>query len=577
MKKRGLFAYIAGSADFHNSEYVGEHFRVREFLSGFTGSAGTLVVTLDGAFLWTDSRYFIQAAQQLEGSGITLMKDGESGVPKMEDFLAENCPKGSVCGFDGRCITIAECRTLWGTLAENGINIDSNVDFIDEIWTDRPPLSAEKVFPIPDEVCGKMRAEKLAEIRCVIAKAGADAMFVSALDEIAWTFNLRGGDIEYCPLFLSFLLITRDNAVLFANPCIFSEEIRRSLSADNVEIRPYSEAQSYLADYDGKVMLDPKSVSFTMGNAIKPAYRKEKASPLPMMKAVKTSAEIEAIKSAHIRDGVAVTRFMKWLKSAVQSQADGEITEISLAEKLEEFRRQGEGYLGQSFAPIMAYAEHGAIVHYSATEQTNAVVKPHGLLLSDTGGHYKYGTTDITRTFVMGKLTDEERNAYTLVLAGHLNLLGAVFPKGVRGSVLDYAAREQMWRHGLDFGHGTGHGVGFLLNVHEGPQRISHRAVNDAPLVEGMITSNEPGYYKEGKFGIRHESLVLCCKAEFDGFLRFEPLTLVPFDSEGIDKQYLTERQICLYNDYQRLVRETLTPHLASDDAQWLAEITKPI
>lgn len=577
MKERGLYAYIVGTADYHGSEYVGEHFRVREYLSGFTGSAGTLVVTLDGAFLWTDSRYYIQAAQQLQGTGITLMKDGESGVPKIEEFLAENCPEGSVCGFDGRCMTIAECRKLWGVLAEKGIGVDYNADLTDEFWTDRPPMSVEKVFATPDSVCGKSRAEKLAEIRTAITKENADAMFVSALDEIAWTLNLRGGDIEYCPLFLGYMLITRENVRLFANPNIFSEEITRDLASDNIEIKPYGEAQSYLADFDGTVMVDPKSVSFTFGNAIKPANRREKASPLPMMKAVKTSAEIEATKSAHIRDGVAVTRFMKWLKTVMQSQSDGEITEISLAEKLEEFRRQGEGYLGQSFAPIMAYGEHGAIVHYSATEQTNAVVKPHGLLLSDTGGHYEYGTTDITRTFVLGEPTDEERKAYTLVMAGHLNLLGAIFPYGVRGSVLDYTAREPMWRCGMDYGHGTGHGVGFMLSVHEGPQRISHRAVNDAPFKEGMITSNEPGYYKEGKFGIRHESLVLCCKADFDGFLRFEPLTLVPFDSDGIDKQYLTERQVRQYNDYQRLVRETLSPLLSADDAQWLAEITKPI
>lgn len=577
MRERGLYAYIVGSEDFHGSEYVGEHFRTREYLSGFTGSAGTLVVTLDEARLWTDGRYFIQAERQLGGSGIALMRQGEKEVPSIEDFLAGAMPEGGVCSFDGRCVSTNYARRLNKKLSACGLGINCGVDLAEIIWEDRPPLSAEPVFPLPDSVCGKTRAEKLSEIRSVMSKNRADAFFVSALDEIAWTLNLRGGDIEYCPLFLGFIVILAQRVLLFANSAIFSEEIKSAFAADNVEIEPYDAVYSYVKNYRGTLMLDPASASVACGGITPIKGRVEVQSPIALMKAVKNPAEIAAEKSAHLRDGVAVTRFMKWLKIASLSHADEKITEISLAEKLEEFRSLDPDYLGQSFAPIMAYGEHGAIVHYSATEETNAVIEPRGLLLSDTGGHYKYGTTDITRTFVLGTLSEEERRAFTLVMAGHLNLLGAVFPEGVRGSVLDYTAREPLWRYGLDFNHGTGHGVGFLLNVHEGPQRISRNAVGDAPLRAGMITSDEPGYYAEGKFGIRHESLVLCCEAEHKGFLKFEPLTLVPFDRDGIDAQYLNERQLWLFNKYQKLVFDKLSPLLSEEEREWLSEVTKPI
>lgn len=576
MRERGVYAVMIGTEDYHGSEYVGEYFRLREYLSGFTGSAGTLVVTLDEARLWTDGRYFIQAEQQLSGSGIELMRQGEKGVPSIEEYLAA-CPEGSVCGFDGRCVSINRARRLKMRLAPRGITLDPTVDFADAVWENRPALSAEPVFAIPDDACGKSRADKLAEIRTVMSQKHADAFFVSMLDEIAWTLNLRGGDIEYCPLFLAYMVVLAERVILFANTAIFSGEIKALLAADKVEIQPYDAVYSYLKNYRGTMMLDPAAASVACGGIDAVKGRVDCPSPIAMMKAVKNPAEIAAEKSAHLRDGVAVTRFMKWLKTALLSHTDEKITEISLAKKLEEFRRLDSDYLGQSFAPIMAYGEHGAIVHYSATEETNAVVKPHGLLLSDTGGHYRFGTTDITRTYVLGKLSDEERRAFTLVMAGHLNLLVAVFPEGVRGSTLDYTAREPLWRYGLDFNHGTGHGVGFLLNVHEGPQRISRHAVGDAPLRAGMITSDEPGYYAEGKFGIRHESLVLCTESDHEGFLCFEPLTLVPFDRDGIDEQYLTERQIWLFNKYQKLVFDKLSPLLNDEEAKWLAEVTKPL
>jgi len=574
MKERGLYAYIVGSEDCHSSEYVGEHFRIREYLSGFTGSAGTLVVTLDEARLWTDGRYFIQAERQLENSGIALMRQGEKGVPTIEEFLLNAAPDGAVCGFDGRCVSINRARRMRRLLSKRNITINPDIDFTDEVWENRPPLSAAKVFALPDEACGKSRAEKLAEIRAVMSEIRADTFFVPVLDEIAWTLNLRGGDIEYCPLFLAFMVILSERVLLFANPEIFSEEITRELERDNIEIRQYDAVYDYLRSYRGTLLLDPAAAGCCLESL---KNRVEAPSPIALMKAVKNPAEIAAERSAHLRDGVAVTRFMRWLKTALLSRNDEKITEISLAEKLEEFRRLDPDYLGQSFAPIMAYGEHGAIVHYSATEETNAVIEPCGLLLSDTGGHYRYGTTDITRTYVLGALSDEEKRAFTLVMAGHLNLLDAKFPEGVRGSVLDYTAREPLWQRGMDFNHGTGHGVGFLLNVHEGPQRISRHGVGDAPFRAGMITSDEPGYYAEGKFGIRHESLILCRESEYAGFLEFDPLTLVPFDRDGIDKRYLTERQIALFNEYQKLVCDKLSPLLNAEEAEWLAEITKPL
>lgn len=574
MRERGIFACIIPTDDFHGSEYVSAHFKLREYLSGFTGSAGTLLVTLEGAFLWTDGRYFLQAERELSGSEITLMRDGERGVPSIFRFLSEKIPAKSMLGFDGRILTEKFVKRLCERLRGLDISFDDNFDAGEFIWENRPPLPDEPVFSLNDNICGKSRAEKLADIRAKMTSENADFMAISALDEIAWTLNLRGGDVDFCPLFLSFMIISHSKVFLFADKTKFSPEIAQNLQSDNVEILPYGEIYDALKRLCGAVWVDSSAVNHTFFSVLKNARVIDKTLPITLMKSVKNDSEIECEKRAHIKDGIAVTRFRKWLYTAV---SQGDVTEISAAEKLEEFRKMGEGYLGQSFAPIMAYGEHGAVVHYSADNDTNALLEPRGLLLSDTGGHYLDGTTDITRTFVLGALTDEEKRAFTLVLAGHLNLLDAHFPEGVCGHTLDYTAREPLWRHGLDFNHGTGHGVGFLLNVHEGPQRISRRATDDAPFCAGMITSDEPGFYADGKFGIRHESLLLCVKSEIDGFLRFEPLTFVPFDRAGIDKKYLTERQIELFNAYQKACFEKLSPFLAEDEKKWLGEVTEPI
>lgn len=576
MSERGIYAYIVPTDDFHGSEYVGAHFKVREYLSGFTGSAGTLVVTLDEAALWTDGRYFIQAERELSGSGIELMRMGEPQTPTIERFLLDKMPENSSLGFDGRVISAAFAMRLGKALQPKNITLKTDEDLGGEVWGNRPPLSRQPVFELSESVCGKSRREKLTLIREKMKAENADCLAISALDEIAWTLNLRGGDIDYNPVFLSFMLVYTDRTELFAARSIFGDDIVQNLRNDGVEILPYDEIYSALNSLSGAVWADLRAINHRMKSSLGNARLVSKPSPIVMMKAVKNPIEIAAEISAHIKDGIAVTRFMYWLKYAIGHE---KITEISAAEKLEEFRKMGEGYLGQSFEPIMAYGRHGAIVHYSATEETDSELQPRGLLLSDTGGHYLDGTTDITRTFVLGELTDEEKRAFTLVLAAHLDLLGAVFPKGVRGSTLDGIARQSLWRHGLDFNHGTGHGVGFLLNVHEGPQRISWRAVNDAPLEAGMITSDEPGLYFEGKFGIRHESLVLCREVEWlnGGYLCFEPLTCVPFDTAGIDKKLLTDAQITYFNKYQSWVYETLSPLLPKEEAEWLAEITKPI
>lgn len=576
MGARGIDAYIVPTDDFHGSEYVGAHFKLREYLSGFTGSAGTLVVTSDEAALWTDGRYFIQAERELSGSGIGLMRMGEPQTPTIEQFLLDKMPENSALGFDGRVVSAAFAVRLNKSLQPKNITLKTDEDLGGMVWRDRPPLSKKPVFELSESVCGMSRREKLTNIRGKMQAEKADCLAVSALDEIAWTLNLRGGDVDYNPVFLSFMLMFEDRVELFTERSIFGDDIVQNLRNDGVEIRPYEEIYSALESQSSTVWADLRAVNYRMKSSLGNARIISKQSPIVLMKAVKNPDEIDAEISAHIKDGVAVTRFMYWLKRAIGHER---ITEISAAEKLEEFRRMGGGYLGQSFEPIMAYGEHGAIVHYSATVETNAELQPHGLLLSDTGGHYSDGTTDITRTFVLGEITGEEKRAFTLVLAAHLELLGAVFPKGVRGSTLDGIARQSLWRHGLDFNHGTGHGVGFLLNVHEGPQRISWRAVNDAPLEPGMITSDEPGLYFEGKFGIRHESLVLCQEAEWlnDGFLCFAPLTCVPFDTAGIDKKLLTSAQLTYFNEYQSWVCETLSPLLQKEEAEWLAEMTKPI
>ncbi|MCD8331197.1 MAG: aminopeptidase P family protein [Oscillospiraceae bacterium] len=580
MVQRGLDAYVVPTGDFHGSEYVGDYFKARAYLSGFTGSAGTLVVLAESAFLWTDGRYFLQAAQQLEGSGIELMPSGQPGVPALETFLAETVPEGGRIGFDGRVVSRTFAKRLEEKTGPKHIQLVGGEDLAGLVWEDRPALSARPVWELDAETAGQTRREKLRRAREALAPQG-DWLLLSALDDVAWLLNLRGDDVQYTPVFLSYLLLSREEAQLFVNPAILSGDIRAALQADGVELFPYEAAAQALARLPaGQTLLaDPDTVSQQLVQSIpQGVHVAETASPVARMKAVKNPTEMENLRLAHIKDGAAVTQFLFWLHQNVGRQR---ITELSAAEQLERFRARQEGYLGPSFAPILAYGPHGAIVHYEPTAQSDVPLEPHGFCLADTGGHYLQGTTDITRTIPLGPLTGEEKRAYTLVLRGHLNLAAAVFPQGVSGCSLDCLARQPLWEQGLDFNHGTGHGVGYLLNVHEGPHSIHWRPPKSpVPLEEGMVVSDEPGLYLEGKFGVRHENLLLCRRGEttpFGQFLRFQPLTLVPFDREALDLSLLDERERELLNGYHAQVRAALSPLLSARERAWLEEKTAPI
>ncbi|MBD5476403.1 MAG: aminopeptidase P family protein [Lachnospiraceae bacterium] len=585
MQERNLAAYIIPTDDFHGSEYVGEYFKTREYMSGFTGSAGTLIVLSKEAALWTDGRYFIQAAAQLADSPITLMKSGQPDVPKIEEYLCDKLEEKSVIGFDGRTVTSDFVNKIAEKTDSKQITFAGGEDLVDCVWVDRPHISAEPVWEVDVAYAGISRKEKLRDVREKMVEEQADFLLVTALDEIAWLLNLRGNDVEYTPVFLAYMLVTQESAVLCVHEQILSEEIREKLTQTGISIKPYDAIEQILHDIPvgSKVWADSAAVSYSLLNSLpEDTERVDKPSPIVLMKAVKTPQEMEHIRTAHIKDGVAVTRMIRWLKTEAGA-AGGRITEMSAAEKLESFRAQMEGYLEASFAPIIAYGAHGAIVHYEPTEQTDVEVVGGSFCLADTGGHYQEGTTDVTRTIAIGTVSEEEKRYYTIVLRGHLALGAAKFVDGVCGQNLDVLAREPMWEEGLDYNHGTGHGVGFILGVHEGPQRIHWRISENTqsiPLEEGMVISNEPGIYLEGRFGIRHENLVLCRKGEqneYGQFMYLEPLTMVPFDRDAILPEMMTDRELQWLNDYHRKVYEALAPYFAGEELEWLREATAAI
>lgn len=607
MALRHIDAYIVCTEDFHGSEYVGDYFKVREYFSGFTGSAGILVVTPLEAALWTDGRYFLQAEKELAESSIRLMRSGQPGVPKPEEYLKLQAGENMTVGFDGRTVSAAFVKRISDQLIHGNVTFSYEEDLADIVWQDRPAISTELVWELPVNYAGLSREEKLACVRTAMDEQGADFYVISALDNIAWLLNLRGNDVECNPVFLSYMIVGRQYAYLYIHEDILSEEIHSRLNQAGVMLRPYDAVyedlqnvdflarlgtkkadRNVLAGQDDQntdggsygILVDERFLNYRILMSLSPNLRGINAfDPIQKMKAVKTKAECDNMKRAHVKDGVAVTRFIYWLKQNIGRE---KITELGAACKLEQFRREQEGYLGPSFAPIMAYAEHGAIVHYSATEESNGVLEPRSFLLADTGGHYLEGTTDITRTIPLGELTAEEKKAYTLVLAGHLLLANARFLYGLRGVQLDILAREPLWREGLDFNHGTGHGVGYLLNVHEGPNAFRYRmpegTVDSVVLEEGMITSDEPGLYFGGKFGIRHENLILCRKAEqnaYGQFMCFENLTMVPFDWDAIDTDYMSNQEISLLNNYHAQVFATISPYLNEDEKKWLYGMTR--
>lgn len=583
MKEKKIDAYLVPTDDFHGSEYVGDYFKCRKYITGFTGSAGTAIITQDMAGLWTDGRYFIQAADQLRDTTIELFKSGEPGVPTVHQFLNDKLEEGMCLGFDGRTVSAREAEELQELLQEKHITFSVNDDLIGEIWEDRPVLSCEPVMELDVRWTGKSRADKIAEIREQMKAKEADTFILTSLDDIAWLLNIRGNDIHCCPVVLSYLVMMENELRLYANAAAFSEEIRSNLEADGVKIYPYDDVYSYVQTIssDKKVLLSRANVNSRLVSNIPSEVTILDEPNLTLLpKAVKNKTEMENERIAHIKDGIAVTKFIHWLKKNVTRTT---ITELSTAEKLYQFRSEQEHFLGESFDPIIAYGTHAAIVHYSATEATDIPLEARGMVLADTGGHYLEGTTDITRTIVLGPVTAKEKKFFTAVLRGNLNLAAAKFKYGCTGLNLDYLARGPLWELGEDYNHGTGHGVGYLLNVHEGPNSFRWKNLpgNPAPVLEeGMITSDEPGYYLENEFGIRHENLVLCKKAEktsFGQFMCFEPLTMVPFDLEGINPEEMTERERKLLNDYHQKVYTTISPYLDEEEKEWLKQATREI
>lgn len=583
MKERSLAAYIIPTDDFHSSEYVGEYFKTRVYMSGFTGSAGTLIVLPNEAALWTDGRYFLQAADQLSDSSIALMKMGQPGVPTMAEYLADKLEEGSVVGFDGRTVTARYVKKLAQKTADKQVQFYGDEDLVDYIWKDRPAMSMEPVWELDEKYTGLSRADKLGKVQEALKKEKAQSLLVTALDQIAWLLNLRGNDVKNTPVFLAYMLITGREAYLCVHKEILSDEIMKKLTADGIVVKDYDAMDDLLLNLKkgDTILVEEARVNNHLMDCIpEGVVRKNVDSPIELMKAIKTPEEIAHMKWAHIKDGVAVTKFMYWLKNTIGKE---KITEIDAAEKLESFRAMQEDYLGPSFDPIIGYAAHGAIVHYAPTPETDVPLQPEGLCLVDTGGHYKDGTTDITRTFALGKVTEEEKRAYTLVLRSHLCMGMAQFLYGTCGQNLDVLARTPMWENGLDYNHGTGHGVGYLLNVHEGPQNIRWRMGDEfacVPLEEGMIISNEPGLYITGKFGVRHENLVLCRKGEkneYGQFMYFETLTMVPYDRDAIDSSIMTQRELDRLNAYHKQVYDTISPYLDENEAAWLEKATAKI
>lgn len=595
MKERGMDAYMIPTADFHESEYVGEHFKCREYMTGFTGSAGTALITMDEACLWVDGRYYVQAAAQLKDSTVTMMKMGQEGVLSLGAYLEDKMPEGGCLGFDGRVVNAAEGLALEEMLRERGARISYGEDLAGMIWQERPELSAEPAWVLDERYAGKSALDKIADVREAMEKVHASVHVLTSLDDIAWLLNIRGNDILYNPVVLSYALVTMDQLYLFVNSSVLEGKAYPYLEdAKGISVREYLERTGVtVMPYDGvydmveglkneKVLLEKCRINYAVYRLIDGSNKViDRINPTASMKAVKNDVEIENEKRAHIKDGVAMTKFIYWLK---KNTGRIPMDEISVSDYLGKLRMDQEGCIGLSFATISAYGAHGAMCHYSATPESSIPLEPRGLYLIDSGGQYYEGTTDITRTIAMGPVTDEEKEHFTLVLMSMLRLGDVKFLHGCRGLSLDYAAREPLWRRGLNYEHGTGHGVSYLSSVHERPNGIRFKMVperqDNAVMEAGMITSDEPGVYIEGSHGIRTENLVLCVedeKNEYGQFLRFEYLTYVPIDLEVIDREIMSERDVELLNRYHEQVYEKISPYLDEDERVWLAEATRAV
>ena len=583
MKKRNIAIYVVPTADFHESEYVGSYFKARKFITGFTGSAGTAVITLTEAGLWTDGRYFVQAAKQLEGTSVTLYKMGMEGVPKVNEYIANTLAEGECLGFDGRVVNGGWGKELEEIVAKKHGSLYVDEDLIDLIWKDRPAMSAEPVRILDMAYTGKSTKEKLADVRAVMKEKGAQLHLMSSLYDIAWLLNVRGNDISYVPVVLSFLALSEDSCIWFVQEQIVTEELKAYLTENGITTQPYESFYDYVKNiHVDKVLMNKQVANYRICNNIPASVEVlDEKDPTERMKAIKNETEVRNTRNAHVKDAVAMCRFMYWLKKNV-----GKIpmTEISVSDYLEQLRAEQEGFLDLSFDTICGYADHGAIVHYSATPESDVPLKPEGLLLVDSGGHYLEGTTDITRTFVLGPITDEMKADFTRVCRSNMNLANVRFLHGCTGINLDVIAREPFWEANLDYNHGTGHGVGYILNVHEGPnafrwQKSAGRS-EDSVLEEGMITTDEPGIYIEGKYGIRLENELLCCKGEkneYGQFMYFENITYVPFDLDAIDPEQMTSVERSRLNEYHAKVYEVVSPYLEGEEKAWLKEATRAI
>lgn len=586
MKQAEIDCYMIPTSDYHNSEYVSEFFCVRKYFSGFTGSAGTLVVWADQAALFTDGRYFIQAEAQLSGSGITLMKMGEKGVPKLTEYVEQELKEGGTIGFDGRVVTSSDGMKYEAIAEKKGGRVIWDLDLADGIWENRPALPATEVWPLEEAYSGESTEKKLARLREKMEQEKADVHILTKLDDIAWLFNLRAGDVECCPVLLSYAVITAEEAYLFANESAFSEEVKAYLTENGIMLKAYDFFYKYVSAYcsaheDARLLLCEKQINYRLKKEIGDQISiLDKPNPTTRMKSMKNAAEQENLRKAHLMDAVAVTKFMYWLKTSVGKVP---MTEISVADKIEQFRRENDSFIEPSFHTIGGYGANGAIVHYSATPENCADIEAKGMLMVDSGGHYYEGTTDITRTFILGEITDRMKQDYTLVARAMLRLMNTRFLYGCTGANLDLAAREVFWEKGLDYKHGTGHGVGYLLNVHEGPNSFRYRIsdmTQDWVFEEGMITTDEPGIYIEGSHGVRIENELLCRKGEeneYGQFMYFENLTYVPIDLDGIDPSAMEPKEIEFLNRYHQDVYEKLAPYFTGDELSWLREVTRKI
>ena len=567
MVNAGLDAYLIPSSDPHQSEYVADHWNSRTWISGFTGSAGIVVVTAKDAYLWTDSRYFLQADTQLKGSGIELQKQRVPHAPEHLDWLRQQLPSDAVIGIDGKNFSIGQVQALQKNVGEKGITINTAQDLLAEIWKDRPDLPNTSIFEHEEKFAGVDRKDKIRAIQAKMATYGATYHLMTTLDDIAWTFNIRGKDVDFNPVAIANAIVGKEVSYLFIDPQKVPDTLRKSFDKLAIVIKPYDALDQFLKDLPkGKILIDPERILYAPTIAIH-------------LKAIKNEVEIAHMKAVMVRDGIALTQFYRWLEKELENRS---VTECEVAEQIAYFRKAQGAYHGESFSAIVGYKENGAIVHYRPMPETCAAIEKSGVLLIDSGGQYEDGTTDITRTISLGHATKEQKKCYTLVLKGHIAIATLVFPRGTKGLQMDAFARQALWRNHLDYGHGTGHGVGFFLNVHEPPQGFTTTASRGGltPIEEGMITSNEPGFYKTGAFGIRTENLMLTANDEtneYGDFLRFETITLFPIDKKLIDLKLLTDLEIDWINQYHQEVEDRLLPHLSKEEQKWLAEKCREI